>query len=326
VQGSVLVLRGDEVRYEASNGPADTATGIANAPDTRFQIASISKQMTAAAVLLLAEQGALTLTDPVSRWIGGCPDSWTPITLHQLLTHSSGLGHWPEHPMIDLTAPMDPDDLIATFQQVPLCSAPGAGWHYSSPGYVLLAHVVQRAADESYREFLADRIFAPLGMTASFAGSPPSAGGSGDGSDGFAGAGTAGGPGGGIARGHAGDRHIPSYELDVVGMGAGDVWSTVGDLRAWVEGLRAGLLTGGSLRQQWTPYVSTGFGSLEESYGYGWFLGPAGGRHWRSHSGHNDGFKAFLCWAPETDDLVIILSNQDGTTPEMRKAYLDLAP
>ena len=320
IQGTVLVLDGDDVRYAASSGPADVASGVANSPGTRFQIASISKQMTAAAVLLLAERGALALTDPVSRWIGGCPDAWAPVTLHQLLTHSSGLGHWPDHPMIDLTAPMDPDELIATFQQVPLRFAPGTGWRYSSPGYVLLAHVVQRAADEPYREFLADRIFGQLGMAASFAGSPPS----GDEPDG---PGATGGPGGDTARGYAGDRPIPPYELDVVGMGAGDVWSTVGDLRAWVHGLRDGQLLGpDSLRMMWTPHSPTGMAGVDESYGYGWFLGPVDGRWWRSHSGHNDGYKAFLGWAPEADRLVIVLSNQDDTGPAARMAYLNLAP
>ncbi|MGW4461628.1 serine hydrolase domain-containing protein [Micromonospora sp. NPDC004704] len=296
VRGSILVTRGDTVLTQVNSGYADTATGTPNSRQTRYQLASISKQITAAAVLLLAERHALTLDDRIDRWIGGCPQSWGPITLHQLLVHTSGLGHWKDYPTIDLTAGMAPDDLIAVFQQAGPLFEPGTGWHYSSPGYVLLAHVVQRAADRPYRDFLTGEIFTPLGMDRTFAGAP------GDRAD--------------VARGHAADRPVPPFELDSVGMGAGDVWSTVDDMRTWLDALPAGRLLGPeSLRLTFTEHAATVHGPELRSYGYGWFIGSVNGERWRQHSGDNAGFKAFAAWLPDSDRRLVILSNQDETGP-----------
>ena len=128
---SVLIQRGDRTLTE-------TVTEGCT-PATRFQIASVSKQFTAAAVLLLAERGVLSLDDPISRRLGDCPPAWRDITLHHLLTHSSGLGLWHDYPMIDLAQPVEPAELRQTIQQLPPLFRPGAGWHYSSPAYVLLA-------------------------------------------------------------------------------------------------------------------------------------------------------------------------------------------
>ena len=112
---------------------------VHDATRTRYQLASVSKQFTAAAVLLLVQDGMLLLDDVVGRWIDGCPDDWRDITLHQLLTHTSGLGHWDDYPMIDLARWVEPDELLKTFHRVPLRYPPGGGWSYSSPAYVLLA-------------------------------------------------------------------------------------------------------------------------------------------------------------------------------------------
>lgn len=87
-------MRGESVGLAYSDGLADDATGTPNTATTRFQIASVSKQFTAAAALLLAERGVLGLDDPMNRWIGGCPESWSGIRLGHLLAHTSGLPHW----------------------------------------------------------------------------------------------------------------------------------------------------------------------------------------------------------------------------------------
>lgn len=145
---------------------------VADYTKSRFQLASVSKQFTAAALLLLVEEGTLLLEDPISRWIDGCPKQWRDITLHHLLSHTSGLGHWDDYPMIDLGQRVEPSELLKTFHSVPLQFPPGAGWRYSSPAYVLLAQIVQRSADTPYRAFLADRIFDRLGLTQTFAGMP----------------------------------------------------------------------------------------------------------------------------------------------------------
>lgn len=133
-QVDIAVQQGDEVV-------------VADYTKSRFQLASVSKQFTAAALLLLVEEGTLLLEDPISRWIDGCPEQWRDISLHHLLSHTSGLGHWDDYPMIDLGQRVQPSELLKTFHSVPLQFPPGAGWRYSSPGYVLLAQIVQRSAD-----------------------------------------------------------------------------------------------------------------------------------------------------------------------------------
>jgi CubicO group peptidase (beta-lactamase class C family) len=143
---------------------------MACAPGTSFQLASVSKQFTAAAVLLLAADGALSLEEPVGRWIEDCPASWHSITTQHLLTHPAGLPHWDDLPDIPLDGNVDAGAELSIFQQAPLRSEPGRSWYYSSPGYVVLAHIVQRAADIPYSQFLAERIFEPLGLTSTFAG------------------------------------------------------------------------------------------------------------------------------------------------------------
>ncbi|MGC4805314.1 serine hydrolase domain-containing protein [Micromonospora sp. DT233] len=293
-RGAVLLARGDRRVVDEVSGLADDSTGRACSARTRFQIASISKNMAAAAVLLLAERGRLDVADPIDRWVPHCPPAWRPITLHHLLTHTSGLGHWEEYAQLDLAAAIDPDELLARFRALAPLFAPGAGWHYSSPGYVLLARAVERAADRPYRDFLAEEIFAPLGLTGSFAGS-------GVGRE-------------HVATGHVAGRAVGSWDLDTVSMGAGDVWCTAEDLLSWLDGLRdARLLGAASVARMVTPHAPTGTG---QAYGYGCFVGPLGAEPAIHHSGQNAGFQSYVAWQPDRDRRLVLLTNEeelDGT-------------
>ncbi|MET8836864.1 serine hydrolase domain-containing protein [Micromonospora sp. NPDC004540] len=286
-RGVLLLARGDDLLVDRVTGSADAESPCTHA--TRFQIASISKQMAAVAVLLLAERGTLRLDDAINRWLPDPPAAWSGITPHHLLTHTSGLGHWEEYPMIDLAEPVEPDKLLAVFAGVPPLFAPGAGWHYSSPGYVLLARAVERASGRPYAEFLAEEVFAPLGMTGSFAGD---AAGRDD-----------------VAVGHEGGRPVPSWNLDTVSMGAGDVWCTGADLLTWLDVPRRGRLLGpAAVAAMITPHAPTG--RPGEAYGYGWFVGPLAGERAVHHSGDNGGYKALAAWFPDSDRRLVVLTNQ----------------
>ncbi|MGH8882759.1 MAG: serine hydrolase domain-containing protein [Stackebrandtia sp.] len=305
--GCVLVTRGDEVRYRASSGFADLAAGQPCSPATRFQLASVSKQFTATAILLLAEANRLRLDDHLNDWIGGGPDSWRDITIHQLLTHSSGLGHWPEYPEIDLVSPMDPAAIVPAFQAKDPIQPPGKAFHYSSPGYGLLAAIVEHAGGMAYRDFLADSIFGPAGMHDSFAGDP---------------AGRT-----EVALGYDGDRPRPSFELDVVGKGAGDLWSTVDDMWRWNRAVADGLVLSQRSREQaFTPYVHMDIDGQDDDYGYGWQLGRHSGTTVRHHTGNNAGFRSYNAWLPEHDAAIIVLINhEERFNSEVIKTILDAA-
>lgn len=299
IQGSLLVARGNAV-------VADTVAGGCT-PGTRFQLASVSKQFTAAAILLLAQRGEVGLEDRIGRWFGNSPHEWRDLTLHQLLTHTAGIGHWDDYPEIDLARPVTWNELLATFHGRPPLFTPDARWYYSSPAYVLLAQVAQRVADRPYAELLAEEIFQPSGMDHTFAGSPR-------GRD-------------NIAQGHGPDgQPVPSWELDVVGMGAGDVWSTTGDVLAWLNALRAGRLVAEPYRTlMLTERAPTGRDPRADGYGYGWFTGTVAGEPWFHHDGQNAGFLSFAGHLPVSDRRIVFLTNTEAIDPATFDTLLSVA-
>lgn len=126
--GAALVTRGGRVVLREAAGIADAGTGRPCTPETCFRIASVSKQFTAASVMLLVEDGALDLHEPIARWLADVPESWRQITLHQLLSCTSGLGHWQAVPGFEFERPGTPDEYLARLAQQPLLFAPGTGW------------------------------------------------------------------------------------------------------------------------------------------------------------------------------------------------------
>jgi CubicO group peptidase (beta-lactamase class C family) len=299
LSGSVFVRRADKTLLDAGYGLAEHGTARPNTPETTFQIASISKQFAAATILLLQERGALSVHDTLSRWLPECPAEWKPITLHHLLTHTSGIGHWQDLPALSLNQPISRTDLLRTFQQRPLKFPPGSGWAYSSPGYVLLAHIVEQVSGDSYARFVQRTIFHPLGMVSARAGNhapQPER----------------------QAIGYAGKKPLPSFDLDTVSIGAGDVWSTSRDLARWDTALTTPglLLSAESLRAMFSSHadVTDGFSELPGArYGYGWLIAEVGGRQAYFHPGDNAGFAALNIFLPASDAILILLSNDEDT-------------
>jgi CubicO group peptidase (beta-lactamase class C family) len=305
LRGAVLLQVGDVAAVRASGGPADLQAGVPNSHSTRFQLASVSKQFTAAAVMLLADRGSLTVADPVIRWLDACLAPWRDITIGHLLTHTSGIGHWDDMPEIDICAAMEPTSQLEVIKSQPLVAKPGERWYYSSLGYFLLAHIVQRAADRRYAEFLSDEIFTPLGMTATFAGN-----GVGEPQ---------------LAVGYADGKPTTSYELDRTNMGAGDVWSTTEDMALWdVAVSQRRLLSSASWDASLTSHAPiddpvAGGGPVRfEGYGYGWMTGavPASGVAVYAHMGGNAGFRTLNLVMPDRDTCLVILSNDESTDME----------
>ncbi len=144
--------------YAGTTGGTDPAPCTA---DTRFQIASISKQFTAAAVLTLVRDGQLAVGDKVSHWFPHGPTGWDAITVHQLLTHTSGLGQWEDFPEIDVFSKTNDGHFLEAITRHPLLSTPGDRFSYSSPGYWLLAQIIEKAAQCPYPELLTRRRAGP---------------------------------------------------------------------------------------------------------------------------------------------------------------------
>ncbi|HKP11678.1 MAG TPA: serine hydrolase domain-containing protein, partial [Blastocatellia bacterium] len=164
--GAVLVARDGRVLVSKGYGMANFETETPNTPQTIFRLGSITKQFTATAILMLQEQGKLSVQDSICKYVADCPAAWQPITLHHLLSHTGGVPNFTSFPDYQKTMalPTTVEGLIARFKDQPLDFQPGEKWSYSNSGYVLLGHVVEKVSGQSYEAFLQERIFAPLGM------------------------------------------------------------------------------------------------------------------------------------------------------------------
>jgi len=298
--GVLRVAVGGRTVIEHYAGATGGAGSVPCTAATRFQIASVSKQFTAAAVLVLAHQGHLAAGDRVARWFPGGPGGWQAITVHHLLTHTSGLGHWEDFPEIDIFAAMSDDQMLGAIRGHPLLGPPGARFSYSSLGYWLLAQIVEKVSAQPYARFLTQAVLEPAGLAETFAGSPR------------------GRPH--VASGHTRGAPAPSYELDHTGKGAGDIYSTVSDLDQWNRRLRAVLPAESCRRVMFTGHAAAGEGpgswGHDDAYGYGWYLHRLGPVTVCYHSGHNSGFNSFSAWVPERELSLVILANDDSTDPQ----------
>lgn len=162
---SLAVMRNNTVVKLGHYGLADVELNVPVTGDTKFEIASMTKQFTAAAILLLAEEGKLGLDDPIARFLSDAPPSWKAITLRQLMNHTAGVrDDWDEDAAFFLRNQTDEDFLKALYA-FPLNFAPGEGWAYGAGAFVL-GVVIEKISGRPYRQFMQERIFAPLGMTA----------------------------------------------------------------------------------------------------------------------------------------------------------------
>jgi CubicO group peptidase (beta-lactamase class C family) len=291
--GSALVAKGGRVLLHKGYGLADRARGRPYTAETLFDVASISKQFTAAAVLALEMEGKLKVEDPLSRFFPDAPADKAAITLHQLLTHTSGLrdtfgGEY---------EPVSREEMLRRVFASPLLGPPGRRYRYSNGGYGVLAAVVEVASDQGFASFLRERLFVPAGMrhTGLLLAARERAL---------------------LARGYAagGDWGTPlDHPLAADGpywnlRGNGGVLSSTGDLYRWHLALAGDQVLARPQREKYVrPYVSEGRWAHTD-YAYGWSIGksPTGKRE-ISHIGGNDAFEADFRRYVD-DDAVIILS------------------
>lgn len=166
-RGSVIVAVDGHTLLKEGYGLANIEHEVANTPQTRFRIGSVTKSFTAMGVMLLDERGKLTVDDPIVRYLPNAPNSWQEITIHQLLTHTSGLmlpwalpGFWDRVMMVPATL----EETICLFRDEPLLFGPGEDYQYSGLGYFVLASIIESISAQTYGVFLQSEILGPLGM------------------------------------------------------------------------------------------------------------------------------------------------------------------
>lgn len=160
--GSILVVNNGRIILDKGYGLANLEDKTANEPDTVFRLGSITKQFTAAAILLLEERGALTVDDPLSRYIPDYPNG-DKITIHNLLTHTSGIPEYLQYVDQSDDYPYTPAELIDLFKHEPLSFNPGEKFTYSNSNYILLGYIIEQVSQMTYEEFMKENIFKPLG-------------------------------------------------------------------------------------------------------------------------------------------------------------------
>jgi CubicO group peptidase (beta-lactamase class C family) len=299
--GSVLVARGDEVLLSQGYGSANLEWNIPNSPTTKFRLGSVTKQFTAASILLLEERGKLKTDDPVKKFLPDAPAAWDKITIFHLLTHTSGIPNFTSFPDYRSQEPFasTPEQLVARFRDKPLDFQPGEKWSYSNSGYVLLGYLLEKVSGTSYQKFLQENIFGPLGMKDSGYDSnsaiiPRRAAGYAAGKDGPE---------------NAGFIHMS------IPFSAGALYSTTEDLLRWEQGLFGGkLLSAASLAKMTTTF--------KDDYGCGVSVRTVSGHKVIDHGGGIEGFNTFLAYYPEDKLTVVALANLGGGAPQQIAARL----
>ena len=168
------MVKDGKVLYRKAIGMASMELGVPLQPDTIFRLGSITKQFTAAAMMLLVEEGKIALTDPIEKYLPGYPTQGHVITIEHLLTHTSGIQSYTAIPgwfPTSIRADMSFTELIDGFKKEPMQFAPGERYAYNNSAYVLLGAIIEKAAGNTYERVLTKRIFEPLGMTSTFFGS-----------------------------------------------------------------------------------------------------------------------------------------------------------
>ena len=168
--GTILVAQKGNVLISKGYGLADRENDVSNTSQTKYAIGSMGKAFTAMAIMMLQERGQLTVQDPICKYISDCPADWKPITLHHLLTHTSGIQNYTESDLpiqknITTCQKFTLEEAIAILNALPQDFAPGTQYHYSNSGYYLLGAVIDKVSGESYETFIQQNILQPLGMS-----------------------------------------------------------------------------------------------------------------------------------------------------------------
>ena len=275
---------------------ADLEKKIAATPQTNYRLASVTKQFTATAILLLYQDSKLSLDDRIKRWLPSLPAALDSVTIRQLLTHTSGIIDYEDVIPPGTTAQLHDADVLRLLEsQDSTYFKPGTKYQYSNSGYALLALIVERVSGKSFAAFLHDRIFAPLGMnhTVAF-------------EDGVS---TVSNRAFGYTMKDSAWKRKDQSTTSAV-LGDGGIYSSIDDLVRWDAALYdSRLLSDASRKLAFSPQTPTD--KPDVSYGFGWRI--TGETLW--HSGETSGFRNVIVRYPARHLTVVILTNRDDPQP-----------
>ena len=292
--GSVLVAKDGKTLLNKGYGSADLEWNIPDSPTTKFRLGSITKQFTAASILLLEERGKLKTDDLVKKHMPDAPAAWDKVTIFHLLTHTSGIPSFTSFPdySSNEATPTTPEKLVARFRDKPLEFQPGEQMKYDNSGYALLGYLIEKIIGQSYKDFLQEHIFKPLGMNDSGYDSNSAillhrAS--------------------GYSPGPEGPQHAGYIDMTIP-FSAGALYSTTEDLLRWEQGLFGGkVLSDASLKKMTTPF--------KNDYAFGLVVRTVNGHKVIEHGGGIEGFNTQMSYFPDDKLTLIVLGNLNGGAP-----------
>ena len=292
---SIAVVKDGKLIKAAGYGLANVETGTSATPETVYKTASLSKQILAAAIMLLVQEGKIGLDDKAEKYLNGSPESWKNITVRRLLTHTSGIVRDPSdyHPYKEQL----PSDVIESAYSIPLNFQPGEKWLYSNVGYYVIAEIISKASGKPWSEFISERLFAPAGMTSTRT----------------------------VAMTAIVPHRASGYELINGGLVNAENWiavrpsgaflSTVLDLAKWDAFMDSHSPLTASNREQMRTPVRLNNGASAD-YGFGWYVDSFLGRARIHHDGQYPGFRSDYERFEDDRLSVIVLANSGSSRLE----------
>ena len=299
--GTVLVARDGTPVLNKGYGMANLEWNVPNSPNTKFRLGSITKQFTAAAILLLEERGKLKVDDRIKTYLPDIPMSWERITVFNLLTHTAGIPNFTalSEYATAKSRPTTVDGTLATLRDKVLDFGPGEKMSYSNSGYLVLGSIIEKVSGQSYEKFVTDNFFTPLDMKDSGYDSNTLV----------------------IKRRASGYNRLPAGYVNAgyihmsVPHAAGALYSTTEDLLKWEQALFDGkVVSKASLDRMITPF--------KNDYAFGLTVSTEKGRRVIAHGGGIDGFNTHLAYYPDSRTVIIALSNVAGPIPGVLGAQL----
>jgi CubicO group peptidase (beta-lactamase class C family) len=291
---SIAVLKDGKIIKAEGYGLANVELNVSARPETVYKIGSVSKQLIATGILLLMQDGKLSLDDKISQFLEGTPDTWKEITVRHLLTHTSGIVR--EAPGFDPLKIQDDAEVIKTAYPLPLRFAPGEKWEYCNVGYFSLAEIIRKVSGKPWGDYLSERLFTPLEMNATRTTTMTE-----------------------IIQNRANgyvwrNGKVENASTYFALRPSGAFLSSVLDLAKWDAALYTDkILKQSTLSQVWMP-VKLNSGATHP-YGFGWELSSVGGHKLVHHGGSLPGFRAQISRFVDDKLTVVVLTNGDNANP-----------
>ena len=296
---TVLVAKDGQVLYRKAYGLANLELGIPMKPENVFELGSITKQFTAVAILMLEEQGKLSIGDKLSKYISDYPEG-EKVTIEHLLNHTSGIQSYTDMQsfMSQARVDMTPTELIDVFKNEPMNFQPGEQWRYNNSGYILLGYIIEEVSGMSYEDFVEKNIFEKLGMENSYYGSKTE-----------------------VIKNRAwgyqpteGGYQNANYLSMTLPYAAGSLMSTVDDMLKWEQAIHNNTLISESSKQR--AFSNSKLNNDNPTYyGYGWSIDEIQGVPTIEHGGGIFGYTTYAVYVPSEDLYAVVLSNSNGNSP-----------